>query len=72
MVFVGSTKLVDAGATVDKVARPDFDVDLSHRLYLQLLGCTNTCKEKWAKGREWEAHARSAVRMIAPAMSTAA
>jgi amidase len=47
------------GATVDTRARPDFDGLESHRLYLQLLGCTNTCKEGWKAARVWEQQHRS-------------
>ena len=42
-----SAALARCGATVDDAARPDFDSAMCHRLYLQLLGCTNTCKEGW-------------------------
>lgn len=51
--------LARCGATVDATARPGFDAAASHRLYLQLLGCTNTSKEAFGTGREWESHARS-------------
>jgi amidase len=48
--------LQQCGASIDNTARPDFDGSLSHRLYLQLLGATNTCKDTWESGRQWEAH----------------
>ena len=55
-----SAALLRCGATVDDAARPDFDSAASHRLYLQLLGCTNTAKEAFTVGRQWEAHSRTA------------
>ena len=48
--------LVKCGATVDGAARPDFDGAESHRLYLQLLGCTNASKDSFEEGRVWERH----------------
>ena len=48
--------LTKCGATVDGAARPDFDGAESHRLYLQLLGCTNASKDSFEEGRVWERH----------------
>ena len=41
---------------MDGAARPDFDGAESHRLYLQLLGCTNASKDSFEEGRVWERH----------------
>ena len=57
-----SATLEKHGAIVDASARPaGFDGEESHRLYLQLLGCTNTAKESWGAGRAWDQqHSRDA------------
>ena len=46
--------LLASGAPVDTTARPAFDALESHRIYLQLLGATNTAKVDYALATEWE------------------
>ena len=51
--------LRNKGADLDTNARPEFDVNKAHNLYLQLLGATVTTRTNWEEATQWHQHQQS-------------
>ena len=51
--------LKNKGTYLDTNARPDFDVNKAHNLYLQLLGATVTTRTGWEEASKWHHHHRA-------------
>ena len=53
------TLLKKKGAYLDTKARPDFEINKAHNLYLQLLGATVTTRVNWKEASKWHHHHQS-------------